>query len=72
MTPTIGRMADNRAMVRIWSETADNPGVVDTDVTLKPEDVPALVAAQLRDSMSFVVTRDDGRVVHYERIGDWS
>lgn len=59
-------------MVRIWSELPDAPGVADTDITLKPEDLPTLIAQQLRDSTHINIVRDDGRTVHYERMGDWS
>lgn len=63
---------DSTPMVRIWSEVPEAPGAIDTDITLKPEDVPALISAQLRDSTHINITRDDGRIVHYERKGDWS
>lgn len=61
------------ARVRIWSEVPEAPGVADTDVSLRPSDVPDLISREFGagGTTSIAMTRDDGRIVHYEPTGDW-
>lgn len=58
-----------QAMVNVLVRDAD--GTVVSDVTLKPEDVPMLIAYQLGDSTEVLVRHVDGSETSWSRVGDW-